>query len=74
MIAFKDPGMSARRSSPSGRMEKCSFWVCAKIPKLERASINRKSERTSVPTIAAISPHLSGLSFSKSARPSLAAT
>jgi hypothetical protein len=45
-----------------------------KESKLESERINRKVERTSVPTIAAISLHLSGLSFSKSAMPSLAAT
>jgi len=60
MIAFGDPGMFARRLSPSGKREKDSFLLWVEIPRLERARISRKSERTSAPTIAAISLHLSG--------------
>ena len=42
MIAFKDPGMSARSFSPSGKRAKHVFFVSAKIPKLERADQSKK--------------------------------
>jgi hypothetical protein len=60
MIAFKDPGMSARRRSARGESAKQYPLTCLEIPRLESARIKRKSERASAPTSRAISLHARG--------------